>query len=159
MSDIPGNPAGLDDTGRVQAALKTMQPDFVHIATEGPLGFMARRACMKMGWSFTTSFHTRFPEYLQERFPVPPSWTYAFLRRFHNAARHTLVPTQSILDDLKARGFTQLDLWTRGVDRTLFYPRPEVLKELPRPVFICVGRVASERTCLHFWNSMFPAQS
>ncbi len=100
--------------------LVKLQPDYVHIATEGPLGFMARRACLKMGWSFTTSFHTRFPEYLQDRFPIPPKWTYAFLRRFHNAASHTLVPTQSILDDLHGRGFTGLELWTRGVDRTLF---------------------------------------
>jgi glycosyltransferase involved in cell wall biosynthesis len=99
----------LTTPGALRRRLKVMRPDYVHIATEGPLGFMARRACLKMGWSFTTSFHTRFPEYLAERFPVPPQWTYAFLRRFHNAAQHTLVPTQSIVDDLKGRGFT-LDL-------------------------------------------------
>ncbi len=133
-----------------------MRPDYVHIATEGPLGFMARRACLKMGWSFTTSFHTRFPEYLAERFPVPPQWTYAFLRRFHNAAQHTLVPTQSIVDDLKGRGFTRLDLWTRGVDRNLFYPRPEVVKDLPRPVFICVGRVATEKNLPAFLELDLP---
>lgn len=117
---------------------------------------MARRACLKMGWSFTTSFHTRFPEYLAERFPVPPQWTYAFLRRFHNAAQHTLVPTQSIVDDLKGRGFTRLDLWTRGVDRNLFYPRPEVVKDLPRPVFICVGRVATEKNLPAFLELDLP---
>ncbi len=142
--------------GALRRRLRSLQPDYVHIATEGPLGFMARRACLKMSWSFTTSFHTRFPEYLQERFPIPPSWTYAFLRRFHNAAQHTLVPTQSILDDLKARGFTRLDLWTRGVDRTLFYPRTEVVRDLPRPIFICVGRVATEKNLPAFLELDLP---
>ncbi len=149
----------LTTPGSLRRRLTAMRPDYVHIATEGPLGVMTRRACLKMGWSFTTSFHTRFPEYLEERFPIPPRWTYAFLRRFHNAAQHTLVPTQSILDDLKGQGFTRLELWTRGVDRTLFYPRSERIKELPRPVFICVGRVAAEKTCQHFWNLIFPARN
>ncbi len=146
----------LTTPGAFRWRLAALKPDYVHIATEGPLGFMARRACLKMGWSFTTSFHTRFPEYLAERFPVPPSWSYAFLRRFHNAALHTLVPTQSILDDLKARGFTRLDLWTRGVDRTLFHPRPDVTKDLPQPVFICVGRVAAEKNLPAFLELDLP---
>ncbi|NKB83716.1 glycosyltransferase family 4 protein [Brucella grignonensis] len=136
--------------------LARLNPDYVHIATEGPLGFMARRACIKMGWSFTTSFHTRFPEYLRDRFPIPPKWTYAFLRRFHNAASHTLVPTQSILDDLQGRGFTGLELWTRGVDRTLFHPRDDVVRELPQPVFICVGRVATEKNLPAFLELDLP---
>jgi len=136
--------------------LVELQPDYVHIATEGPLGFMARRACLKMGWSFTTSFHTRFPEYLQDRFPIPPKWTYAFLRRFHNAASHTLVPTQPILDDLQERGFTGLELWTRGVDRTLFHPRDNIARNLPKPVFICVGRVATEKNLPAFLELDLP---
>ncbi|MEN5278549.1 glycosyltransferase family 1 protein [Brucella sp. TWI432] len=140
----------------VRRRLLKMQPDYVHIATEGPLGFMARRACLKMGWSFTTSFHTRFPEYLQDRFPIPPKWTYAFLRRFHNLASHTLVPTQSILDDLRERGFTGLELWTRGVDRTLFHPRDDVARDLPKPVFICVGRVATEKNLPAFLELDLP---
>lgn len=146
----------LTTPGALRQRLRTLQPAYVHIATEGPLGHMARRACLKMSWSFTTSFHTRFPEYLQERFPIPPKWTYAFLRRFHNAAQHTLVPTQSILDDLKGRGFTRLNLWTRGVDRTLFYPRKDVVKDLPRPVFICVGRVATEKNLPAFLELDLP---
>lgn len=140
----------------VRRRLITLQADYVHIATEGPLGFMARRACLKMGWNFTTSFHTRFPEYLQDRFPIPPKWTYAILRRFHNAASHTLVPTQSIIDDLQARGFTGLELWTRGVDRELFHPRDEIKKDLPKPVFICVGRVATEKNLPAFLELKLP---
>ncbi|MCL7998188.1 glycosyltransferase family 1 protein [Brucella sp. 21LCYQ03] len=139
-----------------QRKLVSLQPDYVHIATEGPLGVMARRACLKMGWSFTTSFHTRFAEYVRDRFPIPLNWTYAFLRRFHNAASHTLVPTQSILDDLHERGFTGLELWTRGVDRTLFHARTDVESKLSKPVFICVGRVATEKNLAAFLELDLP---
>ncbi|MBV2144478.1 glycosyltransferase family 1 protein [Falsochrobactrum sp. TDYN1] len=146
----------LTTPNAVKDRLVGLEPDYIHIATEGPLGFMARRACQKMGWSFTTSFHTRFPEYLRDRFPIPLSWTYAFLRRFHNAASHTLVPTQSIMDDLQSRGFTGLDLWTRGVDRALFHPHPDIEKNLPGPVFICVGRVALEKNLPAFLELDLP---
>lgn len=129
----------------VKARIEALQPAFVHIATEGPLGIMARRACLRNNWRFTTSFHTRFPEYLRERLPVPLAWTYAFLRRFHNAAETCLVPTQSINDELSARGFKTLKVWTRGVDRKLFRPQPEVDLKLNRPIFLCVGRVAPEK--------------
>ncbi|MFD1197154.1 glycosyltransferase family 4 protein [Brucella gallinifaecis] len=142
--------------GALQNRLARLQPDYVHIATEGPLGIMARRACLKMGWSFTTSYHTRFAEYIRDRFPVPLSWTYAFLRKFHNAASHTLVPTQSILDDLHERGFTGLDLWTRGVDRSLFHAHKDVQSGLPKPVFICVGRVATEKNLPAFLELDLP---
>ncbi|WP_343314145.1 glycosyltransferase family 1 protein [Brucella sp. BE17] len=138
--------------------LVALKPDYIHIATEGPLGIMARRACMKLGWRFTTSFHTRFAEYVAERVPVPLSWTYGFLRRFHNAATHTLVPTQSIMDDLKERGFTGLDLWTRGVDRSVFYPRPDIAPQQEEPVFICVGRVASEKNLPAFLDLKLPGK-
>lgn len=140
----------LTTPGGIRQRLVNLKPDYIHIATEGPLGIMARRACLKLGWQFTTSFHTRFAEYVAERFPVPLGLTYGFLRRFHNAASHTLVPTQSILDDLRDRGFTGLDLWTRGVDRSLFYPRSDVKRDLPEPVFICVGRVAAEKNLAAF---------
>lgn len=142
--------------GAVKRRLVDLNPQFIHIATEGPLGIMARRACLKLGWRFTSSFHTRFPEYLAERFPVPLRWTYAFLRRFHNAASGTLVPTQSIMDELAAHGFSALQLWTRGVDRGLFHPRDDRSDTLQRPVFICVGRVASEKNLPAFLELDLP---
>lgn len=146
----------LTTPGAIRKRLVELAPDFVHIATEGPLGMMAHHACRKMGWCFTTSFHTRFAEYLRQRMPVPLSWTYAFLRRFHNAAFHTLVPTASIRDDLVARGFTALSLWTRGVDRDLFHPRAELETDLNKPVFICVGRVATEKNLEAFLELDLP---
>ncbi|YBV97717.1 glycosyltransferase family 1 protein [Phyllobacteriaceae bacterium JZ32] len=146
----------LTSPGAVRAALARLQPAYIHIATEGPLGIMARRACLKNGWHFTTSFHTRFPEYLHERFPVPLSLTYGFLRRFHNAAACSLVPTPSIRDELAARGFTNLKVWTRGVDRALFHPQPDVDLGLPRPIFLCVGRVAPEKNLSPFLSLDLP---
>ncbi|PYE89970.1 glycosyltransferase family 4 protein [Phyllobacterium leguminum] len=146
----------LTHPAAVRAVLAKLQPAYVHIATEGPLGIMARRACLRNGWHFTTSFHTRFPEYLSERFPVVPlSLTYGFLRRFHNAAACTLVPTPSIRDELAARGFTHLKVWTRGVDRALFKPKRVDLK-LKHPIFLCVGRVAPEKNLAAFLSLDLP---
>lgn len=139
----------LTSPASLRAMLAKLQPAYVHIATEGPLGIMARRACIKNGWRFTTSFHTRFPEYLYQRFPVPLSLTYGFMKRFHNAGECTLVPTESIRQELAARGFTNLKVWTRGVDRTQFQPR-KVNLGLPHPIFLCVGRVASEKNIAAF---------
>jgi glycosyltransferase involved in cell wall biosynthesis len=140
----------------VKARIEAIQPAYVHIATEGPLGMMARRTCIKNNWRFTTSFHTRFPEYLRKRLPVPLSWSYGWLRRFHNAAESCLVPTQSIHDELVARGFETLKVWTRGVDRELFHPQPDVDLHLPKPVFICVGRVAVEKNLEAFLSLDLP---
>lgn len=140
----------------VKTRIEALQPAYIHIATEGPLGIMARRACLKNNWRFTTSFHTRFPEYLRERLPVPLGWSYGFLRRFHNAAEHCLVPTQSIHDELVTRGFNTLKVWTRGVDRELFRPQPEVDLNLPKPIFLCVGRVAPEKNLEAFLSLDLP---
>jgi glycosyltransferase involved in cell wall biosynthesis len=146
----------LTHPAAVKARIEALQPAFVHIATEGPLGIMARRACLKNKWRFTTSFHTRFPEYLRERLPIPLAWTYGFLRRFHNAAETCLVPTQSIYDELTGWGFDTLRVWTRGVDRDLFRPQPDVDLGLAHPVFLCVGRVAPEKNLEAFLSLDLP---
>jgi len=128
----------------IAAAAATARPDAVHIATEGPIGFAVRRWCLATGRPFTTSFHTRFPEYLSARAPIPERLTYALLRRFHNAGRACMVATESLRRELAARGFAHLVPWTRGVDADLFRPRSSTL-DLPRPVFLFVGRVAVEK--------------
>ena len=108
---------------RSRAHIEKAQPDFIHIATEGPIGLMTRRYCRKRKWPFTTSYHTRFPECVSARLPVPEGWCYALQRRFHNGAAGTFVATQSIEDELDARGFERLMRWSRGVDTDLFRPR------------------------------------
>lgn len=133
-----------------------LAPTHVHIATEGTVGYATRRFCLDERRPFTTSYHTRFPEYLAARAPVPESWSYAWLRRFHGAASGTMVSTPSLERELTARGFSNLMRWTRGVDTDLFRPRrdgealPEALRDLPRPIFLFVGRLAVEKNVAAF---------
>lgn len=130
---------------RIARELDEFQPECVHVATEGPLGQAVRRHCRRRGLPFTTSYHTRFPEYVRARVPIPLAWTYAFLRRFHAAARRTMVPTPALRQHLLDRRFPNVVLWTRGVDTALFKPGEEVACDLPRPIWINVGRVAVEK--------------
>lgn len=125
--------------------LDLIDPDAVHIATEGPIGWMVRRYCKKRGVPFTTSFHTRFPEYVSSRFGLPASWIYAWQRHFHNAGEGMMVASPSLARDLEQRGFRRLMPWTRGVDTELFRPRDVRRFGSDRPVFIYVGRVAIEK--------------
>ena len=131
-------------------------PDAMHIATEGPIGFTARRYCLGRGMSFTTSFMTRFPEYISARVPVPEAWSYALLRRFHAAAALTMISTPSLMEELRQRGFQHLGMWTRGVDTELFRPDRAVPLDLPRPVFVSVGRVAVEKNLAAFLSLDLP---
>ena len=131
-------------------------PDFIHIATEGPLGQLARRACIRQGLVFTTSYHTKFPEYLSARLPIPESWTYAKLRNFHNSGQGCMVATASLGEDLARRGFRNLRPWTRGVDAELFNPDRRGKLDLPGPIFLCVGRVAVEKNLPAFLDLDLP---
>jgi glycosyltransferase involved in cell wall biosynthesis len=131
---------------RMQAAAAS----HVHIATEGPLGLAARRFCLRNARSFTTSYHTRFPEYISARVPIPLSVTYAWMRRFHNAGIGTMVATESVASDLSKRGFERLMRWSRGVDAERFRPRPTSVLDMPRPIFLYVGRLAVEKNIAAF---------
>jgi glycosyltransferase involved in cell wall biosynthesis len=130
--------------------------DFVHIATEGPLGMLARRYCLSSRRGFTTSYHTRFPEYISARIPIPVAWTYAVMRRFHNAGLGCMVSSASMQAELGARGFRNLMRWSRGVDRLLFRPRSDADLGLPRPIFLYVGRVALEKNVEAFLRLDLP---
>ncbi len=142
--------------GTVSKRLEEIDADHVHIATEGPLGIMARHWCRKKSMPFTTSFHTRFPEYLAARVPVPASWTYKWMARFHNAGIACFVATKSLEQDLRERGFKHLVPWTRGVDANLFTPDREAILNLPKPIFLYVGRVAVEKNIEAFLDLDLP---
>lgn len=131
-------------------------PDAIHIATEGPLGWAGRRYCRRRGIPFTTSFHTRFPEYVKLRFGIPLSWGYAVLRHFHNAAERVMVATPSLLNELRGLGFVSLAQWSRGVDAELFHPRPKDLVDVPRPLSLYAGRVAVEKNIEDFLRLDIP---
>jgi glycosyltransferase involved in cell wall biosynthesis len=126
--------------------LASQRPDAVHIATEGPLGLACRSHCRRAGIPFTSSFHTRFPDYLRAYARIPERVTYRFLRWFHDAAARTLVPTPSLQAELEAHGFCNIVCWTRGVDTGLFRPREGDFFPLPRPIFLYAGRVAVEKS-------------
>ncbi len=136
----------LTTRGAVARRIDAFGPDCLHIATEGPLGWLARSVALSRGWPFTTAYHSRFPEYVHARTRLPTAWFYALLRRFHNAGQGTLTPTPAIVDDLRARGFEQARWWSRGVDLEMFSADGE---RLPRPaagpVFLYVGRIAVEK--------------
>ena len=130
---------------RVMGEIARFKPDAIHIATEGPLGLATRQACVQQGLPFTTSFHTRFAEYVEARTAVPAAWTYPLIRWFHQPAARTMVSTDSLLEELRGRGFGNLCKWSRGVDTDLFCPGPKDLFDLPRPISLYVGRVAIEK--------------
>ncbi len=136
--------------------IETAGPDAIHIATEGPIGHVVRRYCVRRRLSFTTSYTTRFPEYIAARLPIPEAWSYAVLRYFHAAARVTMVSTPSLMAELAGRGFTNLGMWTRGVDTDLFRPERAIDLGLPRPIFATVGRVAVEKNLAAFLSLDLP---
>jgi len=132
-------------SGRIRRGLDALDPEAVHIATEGPLGLAARRWCLRRSRAFTTSYHTQFPEYVRARLPVPLAVSYGYMRWFHGRAAQTLVATPSMKRALEERGFGNLSLWSRGVDTDLFRPRDERFLDLPPPIWLYFGRVAVEK--------------
>jgi glycosyltransferase involved in cell wall biosynthesis len=132
--------------GRVYERVWKFKPDHVHISTEGPLGFWVRRFCRRTGWRFSTSYHTRFPEYLKRLARVPEGVTYRFLKWFHGRSSCMMVATPSLEKELVGRGFTApIRRWSRGVDLGTFRPRPKAESQYPRPILLYVGRVSHEK--------------
>jgi glycosyltransferase involved in cell wall biosynthesis len=150
LPTYPSIRCGIPDWREIARRIRIAAPDCLHIATEGPIGHFVRRYCLLRKIPFTTSYMTRFPEYIAARLPVPLSWTYALLRRFHAAAAVTMVSTRSLMKELGNRGFAHLALWTRGVDTDLFSPERAAAIDLPRPIFISVGRLAIEKNAAAF---------
>ena len=136
--------------------IEEIKPDAIHVATEGPVGFGVRRWCLRNHRHFTTSYHTRFPEYIAKRLPVPLQITYSVLRRFHNAGNGCMVATPTLHADLAQRGFDNLMDWTRGVDGTLFRPREGERLPFAGPNFLYVGRIAVEKNLEAFLKLDLP---
>ena len=141
----PGLRVALPNRREIAARVEAASPDAIHIATEGPIGWAVRAYCRRRKLAFTTSYTTRFPEYIAVRSIVPATLSYAVLRHFHAAAAMTMVATSSLRQELGARGFKKLGSWTRGVDTDLFRPDDAAELDLPRPIFMTMGRVAVEK--------------
>ena len=133
---------------RTRKLLNAFQPEAVHIATEGPIGWSARKWCMDHGVAFTTAFHTRFPDYLAVRTGISPDRFWPVMRRFHQPSKAILTATASLRLELASRGLSQTREWSRGIDHALFRPHGPIhaaLNRLPRPILINVGRVSKEK--------------
>jgi len=142
--------------GSIHRELDDYEPDCVHIATEGSIGLAVRAYCLRRGIPFTTAYHTQFPEYVRARFPVPIRWTVALLNWFHGPAVRTMVPTESMRRTLIERGFENVVIWTRGVKVDVFTPDDPYDYELPRPIWVYVGRVAVEKNIEAFLGLSLP---
>lgn len=142
---------------KVAKIINEFQPDAIHIATEGPIGRATRRFCKRRGYPYTTSFHTRFAEYANERWKVPTTWGYAVLRDFHKDGETMMVATPGLVEELKERGFGDMKLWARGVDLDQFQPGDRSLLDVhERPVFLYVGRLAVEKSIEDFLEADLP---
>ncbi len=139
--------------GKIKDRFEAFVPDAVHIATEGTLGMAGRAMCLKSKHPFTTSYHTRFPEYVSARLPIPVSWGYSFVHWFHKYSGKVMVATPSMREELEAHDFINVVSWTRGVDTELFHLNKRIEEGAPgdpyaglkRPVYLNVGRIAVEK--------------
>ena len=156
LPTYPDMRCAIPNSREIVRRIEAVAPEAIHVATEGPIGWAVRRYCIKRGLPFTTSYTTKFPEYISARLPIPESWSYAVLRRFHNASAVTMVSTNSLADDLKSRGFTNIGMWTRGVDTEMFRPDRAVDIGLKRPIFMTIGRVAVEKNLDAFLSLDLP---
>src|SRR3977135_3084000 len=152
----PGLRVALPNRREIARRIEAASPDAIHIATEGPIGWAARAYCRRRKLAFTTSYTTRFPEYIAVRSIIPAGVSYTVLRHFHAAAAMTMIATASLRQELGARGFRKLGTRTRGVDPDLFTPDDAAELDLPRPIFMTVGRVAVEKNLEAFLTLDLP---
>ena len=156
LPTYPGLRIALPNRREIARRIEAAAPDAIHIATEGPVGWAARAYCRRRNLAFTTSYTTRFPEYVEVRTRLPASVGYAVLRHFHAASSMVMVATDSLRQELGARGFRKLGFWTRGVDTELFNPNNPAMLDLPRPIFMTMGRVAVEKNLEAFLSLDLP---
>jgi glycosyltransferase involved in cell wall biosynthesis len=152
----PGLRIALPNRREIARRIEAAQPDALHVATEGPIGWAARAYCRRRNLAFTTSYTTRFPEYVSVRTGIPDSVGYAVMRHFHAASSKVMVATDSLRQELSTRGFGRLGFWTRGVDTNLFRPDQPAALDLPRPIFMTMGRVAIEKNIEAFLSLDLP---
>lgn len=141
--DCPGYPeVKLSIPLKIGEKIKNCGADYVHIATEGPIGLFARFYLNKNKIQYNTSYHTRFPEFLNKIYKIPEKVTYAYLKWFHKKSKKVLVPTTEMKKNLSEKGFKNLSVWTRGVDGSVFNPKR---RNNPQNYIVCVSRVSKEK--------------
>lgn len=157
MPSYPEIRLSLFPARKVARMLDAFSPEAMHLSTEGPLGLAARKYAIRHGLPFTTAYHTRFPEYMRKRLPIPLSISYMWIRWFHNTSERIMVSTESLRSELADRGFKNLVIMSRGVDTELFVPREHKdLLDGERPTFLYLGRVAVEKNIEAFLSLDLP---
>jgi len=132
-----------------------IDPDHIHIATEGPLGLWARKYLSICGYRYNTAYHTKFPEGLKKLFGIPELVTWPLVRWFHKHSGKVLTTTDSMVAELRSHGFRgKIVSWTRGVDREIF--RPELRENFPAKYLLCVSRVSKEKNLEAFLDLDYP---
>lgn len=154
--DCPGyNEVKISYPRNMGKKIASVDPDYIHIATEGPLGMWARAYLSLADIPHNTAYHTKFPEGLKKLFGIPESLTWRFVRWFHKHSGKVLTTTDSMVKELQAHGFSgEVIPWTRGVDRSIF--NPELRKELPSRYLLCVARVSKEKSLEDFFELDYP---
>lgn len=135
--------------GKMEEIIRDFDPECIHIATEGPLGWKARGICIRNNWAFTTAYHTDFPSYLEKHFRIPKRLSYSVLRKFHSRSSRVMVSTQSTRDELIVNGISNTVNWSRGVDNSF---KPYSRKPRSGPILYYVGRVSREKNIEDFLN-------
>lgn len=156
--DCPGyNEIKIALAWQIGQKIQALDPDHIHIATEGVIGLAARCWLDRRGWRYNTSYHTRFPEAVKKILGVPESWTWRYMRWFHKHSGRVLTTTDSMVQDLRSHGFTgDIKSWTRGVDRTVFTPRVTANAAVSEPMLLCVSRLSKEKNLEEFCKLSIP---
>ncbi len=141
---------------KLRPLIKSFKPDALHLVTEGPVGFAARRYCQELGYRYTSSYLSQYPDYLNMRIGFPKQVSAAYLRWFHSDSARVMVATPTLEHDLRKKGYQHLVRWSRGVDTGLFKPRPKDFINDQRPIFMYTGRVAIEKNIEAFLNLDLP---
>jgi glycosyltransferase involved in cell wall biosynthesis len=156
--DCPGyNEVKIAYPRNLGKKIEEISPDYIHIATEGPLGLWARAYLSLASIPHNTAYHTKFPEGLKKLFGIPEFITWRFVRWFHKHSGKVLTTTDSMVKELKDHGFDgDVISWTRGVDRTIFKPgnrNPSI-----DYVMVCVSRVSKEKNLEDFFELDYPGR-
>lgn len=143
---------------RIARMMEELQPDAIHLMTEGPLGWAARSVCLSRGIPFTSWYHSHFQLYVDVRLHGLLRPVFALIRRFHFAAARTMVSTESLKNKLLAGGFREnLVVVPLGVDAAHFARNPSPkLPALPSPVFLYFSRIAPEKNPQEFLELQLP---
>jgi glycosyltransferase involved in cell wall biosynthesis len=156
--DCPGyNEVKIAFPRKVGQVLEEINPDHIHIATEGPVGLCVRQYLDKHGYRYNTAYHTKFPEGIRKLFGIPEALTWPLVRWFHKHSGKVLTTTDSMVAELREHGFDgELISWTRGVDRDIFHPDHRGETVAGRPILVCVSRVSKEKNLEAFFELDYP---